>query len=161
MPRLLAIVAALLLGLAGPPAAAAMAAVPWRWPVDPPRSIVRPYLAPATPYAAGHRGVDIRAPTGVLYAPADGIVHFAGLVVDRPVLSIGHGDGVISSFEPVVAAVREGDVVARGQVIGTVMPGHCSMLCVHVGVRVHGQYVSPLAFFGSIPASVLLPTRRA
>lgn len=132
---------------------------PWRWPVDPPRSIARQYLAPATPYGPGHRGIDIRAPAGTLYAPADGVVHFAGVVVDRPVLSIRHGDGVISSFEPVAAVVTRGDAVTRGEVIGTVLAGHCESLCVHVGVRVDGEYVSPMAWFGGIPASVLWPTR--
>lgn len=135
------------------------AAGAWRWPVDPPRSIARQYLAPPTPYAAGHRGLDIRAPRAILYAPAGGIVHFAGVVVDRPVLSIRHGDGVISSFEPVAATVAAGDAVSRGQVVGTVLAGHCVTVCVHVGVRVDGEYVSPMAWFGGIPASVLWPTR--
>ena len=131
----------------------------WRWPVDPPRSIARPFIAPPTPYAAGHRGIDIRAPAGVLYAPAAGVVHFAGVVVDRPVLSIDHGGGVLSSYEPVTTGLVEGDPVARGDVIGTVLPGHCATVCVHLGVRVDGQYVSPLRFLGGIPRAILLPTR--
>ncbi len=131
----------------------------WLWPVDTPHSIVRGFVAPSTPYAAGHRGIDIRAPSGVVYAPAAGIVHFVGFVVDRPVLSIRHVDGVISSYEPVVANIAVGDVVTAGQVVGTVTPGHCAQLCVHMGVRVHGQYVSPLNWLGDIPPSVLLPTR--
>lgn len=131
----------------------------WHWPVDPPRSVARPFIAPASPYGAGHRGIDVRAPSPTLYAPADGVVHFAGVVVNRPVLSIRHGDGVISSFEPVAAVVAAGDVVTRGQIIGTVVAGHCATACVHVGVRVDGEYVSPLAWFGGIPRSVLLPTR--
>ena len=131
----------------------------WRWPVDPPRSIARPFIAPPTPYAAGHRGIDIRAPAGVLYAPASGVVHFAGVVVDRPVLSIDHGGGVLSSYEPVTTTLVEGDAVARGDVIGTVLPGHCASVCVHLGVRVDGQYVSPLRFLGAIPRAILLPTR--
>ena len=80
----------------------------WRWPVDPPRSIARPFIPPPTPYAAGHRGIDIRAPAGTLYAPESGVVHFAGVVVDRPVLSIDHGGGVISSYEPVETTLVEG-----------------------------------------------------
>ena len=131
----------------------------WRWPVDPPRSIARPFIPPPTPYAAGHRGIDIRAPAGTLYAPASGVVHFAGVVVDRPVLSIDHGGGVISSYEPVLTTLVEGDAVTRGDVIGTVLPGHCASVCVHLGVRVDGQYVSPLRFLGGIPRAILLPTR--
>ena len=65
----------------------------WDWPVGPPHAIVRPYAAPATVYGPGHRGVDLAAGAGaVVGAPADGVVHFAGFVVDRPLLSIEHGD---------------------------------------------------------------------
>jgi murein DD-endopeptidase MepM/ murein hydrolase activator NlpD len=131
----------------------------WHWPVAPPRSIARPFIAPTTEYGPGHRGIDVRAGDAVLFAPADGIVHFAGVVVSRPVLSIRHGADVISSFEPVVALVAAGDAVSRGQPIGTIIAGHCATPCVHVGVRVDGEYVSPLAWFGGIPRSILLPTR--
>ena len=130
----------------------------WRWPVDPPRVVERPFIAPATPYSAGHRGADFGAGTS-LYAPAAGTVRFAGVVVDRPVLSIDHGGGVISSYEPVVASVAKGDSVAAGQVIGTILGGHCRSPCVHMGVRVNGEYVSPMSFFGEIPRAILLPTR--
>lgn len=133
----------------------------WAWPVDTPRSVLRPFIAPATPYAAGHRGIDIRAPAGTVFAPADGVVHFAGMVVDRPVLSIDHGSGVLSSYEPVTSTLNAGDQVSRGDPIGVVLPGHCASLCVHFGVRVDGEYVSPLAWLGGIPHSVLLPTRRS
>jgi murein DD-endopeptidase MepM/ murein hydrolase activator NlpD len=131
----------------------------WFWPVAPPRSVARPFIAPTTEYGPGHRGIDVRASTPTLFAPADGIVHFAGVVVSRPVLSIRHGASVISSFEPVVALVAAGDAVSRGQPIGTIVAGHCATPCVHVGVRVDGEYVSPLAWFGGIPRSILLPTR--
>ena len=130
----------------------------WIWPVDPPRVVERPFIAPATRYSAGHRGVDLLA-GAIVYAPADGTVRFAGVVVDRPVLSIDHGGGVVSSYEPVVASVAKGDTVTAGQAIGTVLEGHCRSPCVHVGVRVDGEYVSPLSFFGEIPRAVLLPTR--
>ncbi len=133
----------------------------WRWPVDPPRSVLRPFIAPETPYATGHRGIDIRAPAGTVFAPADGVVHFAGTVVDRPVLSIDHGGGVLSSYEPVTSTLKAGDSVSRGDPIGVVLPGHCVSLCLHFGVRVDGQYFSPLAWLGGIPNSVLLPTRRS
>jgi murein DD-endopeptidase MepM/ murein hydrolase activator NlpD len=131
----------------------------WQWPVDPPRSILRQYLAPATPYSTGHRGIDIRAPSGVVYAPASGIVHFAGFVVDRPVLSIEHPGGLISSYEPVTTTLVAGQSVRRGDVIGEVVPGHCSQLCLHFGVRLDGEYVNPLRYLGGVPWAVLIPTR--
>src|SRR5690554_4726087 len=91
----------------------------WRWPVDGTRMLMRPYIAPATPYGPGHRGIDVGASSDVVYAPADGVVHFAGTVVDRPVLSIRHGGGLLSSFEPVTTERAAGDVVQRGDRIGT------------------------------------------
>ncbi|AYF98616.1 M23 family metallopeptidase [Protaetiibacter intestinalis] len=138
--------------------AAVVAASLWAWPVAAPHPVVRPYLAPATPYSSGHRGIDIRAPEGaVVRAPADGVVHFAGWVVDRPVLSIDHGGGVLSSYEPVSTELREGDAVRRGQVIGTLVAGHCATACLHLGARIDGAYVSPLLFLGGQPRAVLLP----
>ena len=133
----------------------------WQWPVVGDHRIVRPFVAPATKYSAGHRGIDIEAlPSGEVVSPAYGIVHFAGVVVDRPVVSIRHPDGVISSFEPVLSALAEGTAVARGSPIGIAGAGHCEVSCIHVGVRVYGEYVSPLVYLGSVPRAVLLPTRR-
>ena len=137
----------------------ALASGPWAWPVAPPHPVVRPFVAPASAYGAGHRGIDIAAPTGVVRAPADGVVHFAGTVVDRPVMSIRHADGLLSSYEPVVTPLAAGATVHRGEVIGTVLGGHCASRCLHFGVRRDGQYISPLSLLGGVPRAVLLPTR--
>ena len=67
--------------------------------------------------------------------------------------------GVLSSYEPVSSGLARGDPVARGQPFGAVLAGHCSVGCVHIGVRIDGQYVSPMRFLGVIPRAVLLPTR--
>jgi len=128
--------------------------------VSGPRVVARPYLAPATPYGPGHRGVDLAASSAVVTAPADGIVHFSGVVVDRPVLSIEHAGGFLSSYEPVTSPLAKGDPVARGDPIGTLEPGHCAAPCLHFGVRLDGEYVSPLVLLGGVPRAVLLPTRR-
>lgn len=136
----------------------ALAAALWSWPVPSPHPIARPFIAPETPYSAGHRGIDIRAPVGAsVLAPDDGVVRFAGWVVDRPVLSIDHGDGVLSSFEPVEALVAAGDRVARGQVVGTLVAGHCPSGCLHLGLRVDGAYLNPLLFLGGLERAVLYP----
>ena len=132
----------------------------WTWPVAVPHAIVRPYVAPATDYGAGHRGIDIAAPDPRVRAPAEGTVHFAGVVVDRPVLSIVHPGGLISSYEPVTTELNAGDPIVRGEIIGEVQPGHCSSPCLHFGVRLDGEYVSPLLLLGGVPRAVLLPTRR-
>lgn len=130
----------------------------WAWPVPAPHSLAQPYIAPATPYAAGHRGIDIRAEAGVeVRAPDAGVVHFAGFVVDRPVISIRHPGGVISSFEPVEPLVATGDRVARGDVIGILLAGHCASPCLHLGARIDGEYVNPLLFLGGLERAVLYP----
>jgi len=129
-----------------------------RWPVAVHR-VVAPYEAPPGPYAAGHRGIDLAAAPGDgVVAPADGIVTFSGMVVDRPVVTVQIGEGVLVSLEPVVADVPRGASVAAGQPLGTVgHGGHCDARCLHLGVRVDGAYVSPLLFIGGVPPAVLLP----
>ncbi len=83
---------------------------------------------------------------------------FAGTVVNRPVITIEHSDTVLSSFEAVTPLVAKGESVKRGQVIGTVTTGpHCESDCLHIGVRVHGEYVNPLIYFGGVERAVLLP----
>ena len=131
----------------------------WTWPVGPPIALVEPFRAPPTPYAAGHRGIDLAVVPGApVRAPAAGVVSFAGPVAGRPVLSIDHGDGVVSSIEPVAASVAAGVRVAEGEQVGVVgSGGHCDGVCTHFGVRVHGAYVSPMLFLGGVPRAVLLP----
>ncbi len=167
---LLALASLLVLGLPGSPALAGVAhtgvapaeAAPaqpgWVWPVDGARVVVRPYLAPATPYAAGHRGVDLAAVADgdAVLAVTSGVVHFAGVVVDRPVITVRTGQ-VLATVEPVTPLVAAGDQVEAGQVIGVLEPGHCARPCVHLGVRVAGEYVSPLLYLGGLQRAVLLP----
>jgi murein DD-endopeptidase MepM/ murein hydrolase activator NlpD len=160
----LVILSALLLASVSPVPDSAHAATgattSWAWPVPFPHPIARPFIAPATAYAAGHRGIDISAASGsAVTAPADGVVYFSGVVVDRPVLSIRHADGLVSSFEPVQSDLSAGTVVGRGEPVGRLLAGHCLIACLHFGVRLYGQYVSPLNYLGGIPRSVLLPTR--
>ena len=148
-------------GLFAPAAADAgtPAADDWTWPVDPPHPVSRPFEAPSTRYAAGHRGIDIPTTPGIpVYAPAAGEVSFAGVVVDRPLLSIAHPGDLVSSLEPVRPAVRLGERVAAGQVVGVIgTGGHCASACLHFGVRLHGQYLSPMVMLGAVPRAVLMP----
>jgi len=131
----------------------------WLWPVPAPIRVVSPFRAPPTPYTSGHRGIDVVVEQGaVIVAPAAGVVSFAGRVVDRGVVAIDHGDGVVSAIEPVDALVAAGTVVAAGDPIGVAASGgHCAAACAHFGVRVDGQYVSPFLFLGGLPRAVLLP----
>lgn len=142
----------------------------WTWPVPNTRRILRPFIAPANAYSAGHRGIDVAATVDAdVRAAADGVVHFSGTVVDRPVLSIQHAGGLISSAEPVESALTPGTRVSQGQVVGTLSSAavdspwasvHCAAPCLHFGVRLRGEYVSPLNYLGGLPRSVLLPTRK-
>ncbi|GGE86592.1 M23 family metallopeptidase [Mycetocola zhadangensis] len=137
------------------------AAGTWTWPIVASRAVLRHFEAPATAYSAGHRGVDLLAPVGSqVIAPADGVVSFAGRVVDRPLLSITSAGGLVSSIEPVEASVSEGDLVTAGDVVGIVaVGGHCSDICAHFGVRLYGEYVNPIALLETVPRAILLPVR--
>lgn len=92
-------------------------------------------------------------------APASGTVSFAGRVADREVISIRVDDRTVVSLEPLAvgdSGLQEGDQVARGQALGAVASGgHCESECLHIGVRVDGEYVNPLRYFLAKP--VLLP----
>ncbi|HEY2556724.1 MAG TPA: M23 family metallopeptidase, partial [Diaminobutyricibacter sp.] len=99
----------------------------WPWPIAPPIVVGRSFIAPATPYSSGHRGIDLTVSTGAdVRSPADGVVTFSGVVVDRPVLTIDVGDDLLVSFEPLDAVVGRDHRVARGEVVGHVAEGgHC------------------------------------
>ncbi|WP_431807255.1 M23 family metallopeptidase [Microbacterium paraoxydans] len=149
--------------VATPPRRALPSATAWRWPVAGARTVVARFRAPAKPYGPGHRGIDIAAPpeTSVM-APADGVVAFRGIVVDRPVLTITHSDGLVTTFEPLDSSLSPGDHVTRGQEVGRVAHGgHAPDGTVHLGVRLDGMYIDPLTLFGEARRAVLLPCCRA
>lgn len=129
----------------------------WSWPLAAPRVEV-PYLQPPHPYGSGHRGVDLSGAGGAVSAPADGVVAFVGRVVDRDLLTIDHGDGWVSSFEPVSSELAPGAAVRRGQDLGRVSAGgHAAAGTLHLGARFQGEYVNPLLLLGALPRAVLLP----
>lgn len=139
----------------------------WSWPMLPAPEVLRPFEKPPRKWQRGHRGVDLSAATGQpvsVTSPADGVVSFAGTVVDRGVLSIDHGGGRVSSFEPVTTDRVEGDRVSRGDAVATLQDpeadgqaAHCATPCLHWGVREDGEYVDPLSFVTDRRPSVLLP----
>ena len=148
----------LLSGAGGPPPAAG--AQGWTWPLTPRPAVVGDWAPPAQRWSRGHRGVDLGTTAGsAVRAPADGTVGFVGFVVDRPVLTVDHGGGLRSSFEPVDSPLVRGDRVRRGQVLGTLRGrDHCrDGDCLHWGVRRGDDYVNPLLFVGELEPSVLLP----
>lgn len=119
--------------------------------------VTGPYRPPPHRYGSGHRGIDLAAAGGTtVVAPTSGTVTFAGTVVDRPVVSVRASEGVVYSLEPVRSRLAAGDAVAAGDLLGEVAGGgHCLEECVHLGVRVSGEYVNPLRYFRSRPQ--LLP----
>ncbi|WP_405822684.1 M23 family metallopeptidase [Streptomyces sp. NBC_01390] len=121
------------------------------WPVGIRPLVLRAWEPPPSPYARGHRGVDLAAAPGApVRAVAAGRVHFAGRVAGRGVVSVqlsGTGAPPLrTTYEPVTAAVEQGAEVTAGEVVGTVEvdSGHCATTCVHWGLLRGDQYLDPL-----------------
>ncbi|MGY1812173.1 M23 family metallopeptidase [Blastococcus sp. SYSU D00820] len=144
---------------AAAPSAAAPVAALWTSPL-PGAPVTRPFEAPPSPYAAGHRGVDLAASPGApVRAAGAGVVAFAGMVAGRPVVSIDHADGLRTTYEPVTPSVGAGRTVARGDPIGVLARGHleCPVdACLHWGLRRGEVYLDPLALLRP-PRVRLLP----
>ncbi|MDQ1008033.1 murein DD-endopeptidase MepM/ murein hydrolase activator NlpD [Streptomyces sp. V4I23] len=130
------------------------------WPVGPPRpAVVRGWAPPASPYGAGHRGVDLAARPGTpVRAAAASRVTFAGRVANRGVLVISltdTGDPPLrTTYEPVRPLVDKGEEVAAGQVVATIEagPAHCAAGCLHWGLLRGTEYLNPLSL---LPPSIL------
>lgn len=149
--RTLSIALILSMGMTPPPAAI------WTWPVDGEHRVVRDFLAPPSPWGAGHRGLDLDARVGAtVRAPVSGRISFSGRVVDRGVITIETRDGWKVSMEPVDASISSGQVRA-GQKVGVVQSGHCPRGCLHIGLRIEGEYRSPAREFGILRRAVLQP----
>jgi hypothetical protein len=132
----------------------------WSWPLQPAPPVARPFDPPSEEWSAGHRGVDLRGSPGQpVLAPTAGRVAFAADLAGRGVLVLQVGR-LRTTFEPVEPAVRVGETVAPGQVIGhlQVVQSHCLPLaCLHWGVKVGDDaYLDPLSLVGGADI-VLLP----
>ncbi|MFE7645005.1 murein hydrolase activator EnvC family protein [Streptomyces phaeoluteigriseus] len=126
------------------------------WPVGTRPAVLRGWEPPATPYARGHRGVDLAAPSGApVRAVAAGRVLFAGRVAGRGVVSLeltGTGTPPLrTTYEPVAPSVTEGDEITSAQPIGTLSPmtSHCPTTCLHWGLRRDETYLNPLSLLPS------------
>lgn len=130
-----------------------------RWPVAPRPAVTRTFDAPSPNWHRGHRGVDLAATAGQpVYAAAPGTVVFAGELAGRPVISVAHPGGLRTSYEPVRAVVRPGQLVAAGRVLGELVAGHpgCPVAaCLHWGAMwgpaSRADYVDPLGLLAETP----------
>ena len=103
----------------------------------------------------GHDGVPVTS-------PASGTVSFVGVVVDRPVITIDHGNGLRSSFEPVESPLTAGAAVAKGESSARSRPATAAPLRLRpLGRAAADDYVNPLAFVTDLRPSILLPVSRA
>lgn len=122
-----------------------------------PGAVLRPADIPEKDWMPGHRGVDLAARPGEqVRSSGPGVVHFAGPVAGTPVVSVDHGGGLRTTYEPVTAAVSPGDRVVRGQVLGTLAdaaalpdtarrdPG------LSWGARVGDGYIDPMTLLGVV-----------
>ncbi|MFK0290952.1 murein hydrolase activator EnvC family protein [Streptomyces sp. NPDC090442] len=126
------------------------------WPVDgpggAPPTVLRGWEPPPTPWAAGHRGVDLAASAGtVVKAAAPGQIAFAGTVAGRGVLTIEVSDSghppLRTTYEPVRASAHKGQQVTAGQPVGVLEGGpyHCRAPCLHWGLLRGTTYLDPLS----------------
>ena len=130
----------------------------YEWPVEGP--IIRFFEPPATPFSAGHRGIDIAVPFGTpIHAPAAGTVTFAGWIAGSMFMTLDHGDGVRTSYSWLSGfAVAKGDSVHRDEVIAYTGHGHPDVVTphLHFSARVNGVYVDPLLLLEGLDLVTLI-----
>ena len=135
-----------------PPCVPTKGSTVWMWPLAGP-TLLRPFEPPPHRWDAGHRGIDLAGYVGdPVRAAGPGVVLYAGRLVDRGVVVIGHGL-LRTSYEPVEGTLAVGATVAFGEQIGTLDAGHCaSGPCLHWGLLGgHGHataYYDPLLLLG-------------
>jgi murein DD-endopeptidase MepM/ murein hydrolase activator NlpD len=119
----------------------------WVAPLAEPIQVTRPFQPPPTPYAAGHRGVDLAGSPGQQVRTAGaGTVTWAGVLAGRGVVVVSHGK-LRTTYEPVEPLVVEGNPVQPGEPIATLQPGHpgCPVAaCLHWGLLRGSDYLDPI-----------------
>lgn len=121
-------------------------------PVDAP--VVDPFHLPVTPYGPGNRGLDYDTVPGTpVRASADGVVVFAGQVGGTLHVTVGHADGIRTSYSFLARiAVVLGQRVRQGDPVGTAGERF------HFGARSGDAYIDPAGLFsGAYVTLALLP----
>ena len=110
--------------------------------------------SPFTGEPAIHHGLDVAAPSGTpIYAPADGVVVFAGVRSGfGNFVMIAHGYGVVTGYgHNAQNLVSPGQVVHRGDQIATVgQSGRSTGPHLHYEVSVNGRKIDPKKFILNI-----------
>jgi hypothetical protein len=108
-------------------------------------TVTDPFNMPASPYAAGDRGLDYATADGSpVRASAAGVVVFAGQVGGTLHVVVLHADGIRTSYSFLASiAVARGMHVAAGDVLGTTRTSF------HFGARAGDAYVDPSALLGA------------
>jgi hypothetical protein len=139
----------------------ALAGVVYSPPVDNP-VVLRGFSAPGEAYGPGHRGVDFAVGHDTpIRAAATGVVQFAGTVAGHTWVSIGHPDGLVTSYGPLTELnVKTGDVVTRGTPLARLAPGghglHNNDQGLHFSVRKDGTYLDPLTILTGFGGNLTL-----
>lgn len=141
-----------------PTPAVAVAAATWAWPLGGAPQVVRGFAPGPSPWSPGHRGVDLAGTPGqAVHAAGAGAVTYAGVLVGRGVVTVSHG-ALRTTYEPVTTAVRVGQRVVAGDVLGRLDPGHVgcpAVACLHWGVRRGDDYLDPVALVGRAEVRLL------
>lgn len=108
-----------------------------------PGPLLRPFDPPVAPWAAGHRGVDLRADEEEqVRAVLPGVVRFEGVVARVGWVSVDHGGGLVTTYGPLdPRLVHAGRRVAAQDPLGHVAAGAAHL---NWGARLHGAYIDPL-----------------
>lgn len=129
------------------------------WPLLPPPEVTARFDAPASPWAPGHRGVDLLGRPGqAVSAALPGTVSFAGTIAGRGVVVVDHG-ATRTTYEPVAGTAAVGSTVSGGEEIGALQVGgsHCApRSCLHWGwIADPDTYLDPLRLVGAGPVRLL------
>lgn len=135
--------------------------------------LTRRYEEPPTPFAAGHRGVDIEVDAGVseLRAPIGGVVDTAVVVGNRFVTIERNATIRVTMSYLSAALVLDGATVSAGEVVARAGVGHPESTAaehVHVSVRVADvldpsgwRYVDPMPYLRRYLRRVRAPIAHA
>lgn len=123
--------------------------------------MVHGFSAPSSAWGAGHRGVDLAASVGdPVRSALAGQVVFTGRIAGRGVVVVDHG-ATRTTYEPVTALARVGDLVTAGMPVGVLQTGgHCLPgSCLHWGWidNADDGYLDPLELVGAVAPVRLWP----